>query len=298
MSVSQIRIKFFSSFCTSENAKEVYERMCETHMMKNYGPDKELYITTDDDYTHVIIMNTAMPELKPNFPKSNVIGLAFEPPEYLGITKEFFDYAIQNIGKYRIGSNAHLPPDFFVEKQAFMWHITPPTSVPQKSKIISIVLSDKKNVMGQQYRHKLVEQFIKYNLPIDIYGKGASQYQSIVDQIAESNIGPCIKGEFTELEPYNDYYFSICCENIQHNDYFSEKVINPLLCSSTPIYYGCKNIDTYFPDNIISLTGYAEIDILMVIDILDDPMKFYKKIDLDTVKFSVNLLKNIDTLFT
>jgi hypothetical protein len=235
--------------------------------------------------------------LKPNFPKSNVVGLAFEPPEYLGITKEFFDYAIQNIGKYRIGSNKYLPPEIFIEKQAYMWHMIPPTIIPVKSKTMSLILSDKKNVIGQQYRHKLVEEIIKYNLPVDIYGKGSMQYQSSIDQIAEPIIGPSIKGEFTELEPYSDYYFSICCECFQHNDYFSEKVTNPLLCSTTPIYYGCKNIETYFPNNVISLTGYAEFDILMIIDILDEPMKYYKKIDLDTMKFSVNLLKNIDTLF-
>jgi len=72
-----MKIRFFSSFCSSENCKSVYERLCETQFMTNYGKDKSIYINTEDDYTHVIIINTAMPEINQNIPKSHVIGLAF-----------------------------------------------------------------------------------------------------------------------------------------------------------------------------------------------------------------------------
>jgi len=39
-----MKIKIFSSFCDSENCKNVYERLCETHLMPNYGKDNEIYI--------------------------------------------------------------------------------------------------------------------------------------------------------------------------------------------------------------------------------------------------------------
>ena len=67
-------IKFFSSFCDSNTCKTTYESLCETHKMKNYGVGKDLYITTGEDYTHAIILNTAMPLL--NIPKENVRSLS------------------------------------------------------------------------------------------------------------------------------------------------------------------------------------------------------------------------------
>jgi hypothetical protein len=79
--MSKYRIRFFSSFCDSDNCKNVYERLCEVDLLDNYGPDKEIYITTGDDYTHAIIMNTTTPHIIQGIPKENVIGIAFEPPD-------------------------------------------------------------------------------------------------------------------------------------------------------------------------------------------------------------------------
>ena len=86
-----MKIKVFSDFCTSEVCKEKFEKICKSHLIENYGEDKEIYITCDDDYTHAVILNKAMPELK--IPKSNVIGLACEPVSFLALTPEFIEYA-------------------------------------------------------------------------------------------------------------------------------------------------------------------------------------------------------------
>ena len=54
---TKYRIRIFSAFCDSENCKSVYERLCQTDLMPNYGADKDIYITDGDDYTHAILMN-------------------------------------------------------------------------------------------------------------------------------------------------------------------------------------------------------------------------------------------------
>jgi len=97
-----IRVKFFCSFCDSAHVKYVYETLCEAHLIDFYGNDKKIVITNDDDYTHVIIINTAMPVLK-NIPKQHVVGLSLEPPNFLGLTNEFLHYAQKYINKYFIG---------------------------------------------------------------------------------------------------------------------------------------------------------------------------------------------------
>jgi len=225
-----------------------------------------------------------MPKL--NLPKKNVIGLAFEPIYFLNLTSEFVDYAQKHIGKYFIGEKFDLP-DPFVEGFAYLWHITPPQNIiTSKPKIMSIVVSQKRQAPGHIYRHELIEQIIKNNLPIDIYGYGSEQY-------SHANH---IKGKFDEAEPYMDYLFSICIENFQTNHYFSEKIISPILTNCNPIYLGCRNIDSYF-DDVIKLSGNVEKDILLLKKILKKPNNYFNPVYNKKHLKKINLIENIEDIF-
>ena len=293
-----MRIKFFSSFCDSLTCKIHYDRVCEVGKMTNYASDssnsKNIFITTGEDYTHAIILNTAMPVLK--IPKENVLGLAFEPPPYLKLTVEFIQYAQKYIGKYFIGDKRSWTalvylPDVFKEHYAYMWHIAPLTYIPVKNKLMSIMVSNKKFAPGHKYRHILVGHILRSGMPIDIYGRGANNYQ-------HGRGDSRIKGTFNELEPYESYQFHICIENFQTNAYFSEKITNTLLCGTTPIYWGCKNILAYFPANVITLSGEVSKDMSLLRDILLNPAKYTANIDVDAVKNKLNLLKNVEAIFS
>jgi hypothetical protein len=264
------RIKIFSSFGKSENCKINFETVFESNKLDFYGENKKIFLTNDDDYTHVIILNTAMPKL--NIPKENVVGLAFEPFEFLGLSDHFIQYAQKHIGRYLIGNKRELPEPF-IEHFSFMWHNNPRREIvlkPSKN-VMSIVLSEKNNAPGHKYRHVLVTNIINNNLPIDIYGRGAKKYKGI-NVKGDVNV----KGEFQNTEPYNDYLFSICIENFQSNDYFSEKILDPILHNTVPIYLGAKNILNYF-NEVIILTGDIIQDMNKIEYILKNPMEFYKK---------------------
>lgn len=278
-----IRVKIFCPFASSENCKEIFERINYSNEFDFYGKDKKVFITADEDYTHAIIINTIMPDL--TIPKENVIGLAFEPIRFLNLSRDFVIYANCHIGKYFIGDKLTLPEPF-VEHFGYMWHSRPPKEITIKEKIMSIVVSNKRFAPGHIYRHQLIEKIIKYKLPIDIYGHGSSQY-------SYSNV----KGPFDDVEPYDNYLFSICIENFNSNHYFSEKIITPLLYNCTPIYNGCNNIDKYF-DDIIKLTGAIDTDIQILINILKEPYKYYKATYNDKNKKTVNLIENIESLFS
>uniref|UniRef100_A0A6C0JFT8 Fucosyltransferase C-terminal domain-containing protein n=1 Tax=viral metagenome TaxID=1070528 RepID=A0A6C0JFT8_9ZZZZ len=281
------RIRIFSSFGKSENCKDIYERLCESHLMENYGPNKEIYITNNDDFTHVIILNTAMPYIS-HIPKENVIGFAFEPIQFLGLTEEFVRYAQKQIGKYYIGDKADLPYPF-VERFSHMWHNAPLKHTPVKNKAISMMVSEKNAQSGHKYRHDLISKILETSLPIDIYGRGCRYYEYLGDER--------IKGEFGELEPYESYDFHICIENFETNHYFSEKITNSLMASTTPIYLGCRHIDEYFPDNVIRLSGNVNDDMELLKNIVENPSKYKKKIDLEIIKNRIYLLRNLKTLF-
>ena len=93
-----MRIKIFSSFCSSDHAKKASESLLTPYLNIQYGSNfkvgstntSHVYIVGDDDldYSHVIIWNTAMPTIPSHIPKKNVIGLAFEPIVYLRLTPQ------------------------------------------------------------------------------------------------------------------------------------------------------------------------------------------------------------------
>ena len=278
-------IRIFSSFCSSTLCKQKYESIDEAFLEHNYGPTKDIYITDGDDYTHVIIMNVDMPRLK-NIPKENVIGLAFEPPHFLGLNNEFVHYAQKYIGKYFIGQTYGLPAPF-IEYQGYMWHTPPLKIIPNKPNLMSIMVSQKTKAPGHKYRHELVSKILASDLPIDIMGRGCKYYKS----------DPRLKGEFNSAEPHLYYQFHIAIENFQINHYYSEKVMDPLFCGTTPVYLGCHNIDDYFPGMIIKLSGDTTKDMELLSDILKRPEAYRKPIDIDAVKKTTSFVKNIPRLF-
>jgi hypothetical protein len=269
-------IKFFSSFGSNEGAIEAYTRVSE--LIKDPLFNTQYQFTLGDNYTHAIILNTAMPNL--TIPKKNVLGLAFEPLEYLNLTHQFEDYANKHIGTYLIGENKNLPSPPFVEHFAYMWHTTPLKELPIKTKPISLMISKKTHTSGHKYRHILCQTILSTNLPIDIYGNGCKYYAHIKDAR--------LKGEFTSKEPFLDYQFHVAIENVQTPHYFSEKIMDPLICQTTPIYLGCKNIDTYFPDTVLHLTGDLHKDMLLLTNICNNPAYYIKPIDVEKVKKTIS----------
>lgn len=248
--------------------------------------DKLVCITADDDFTHAIIINTAMPSLK--IPKENVIGLAWEPIKFLRITQEFIIYAIKHIGKYYIGDKSNLPETFIEGYGYLTYNNHPPKEISQKIKKMSIVLSHKQLAPGHTYRHSLVKCILQNNVPIDIFGRGCKFYNKNDERV---------KGEFKNSEPYLNYFFTISIENFRSNHYFSEKIINPLLYDCCPIYLGCHNINTYLNDGSIQMVGNIKDDMELIVKILLNPLDYYKKLDKEYIINKTNLLTNLDILF-
>ena len=277
-----IKIKIFCSFSPSHKCKEVFEKINYAGRCNFYGKDKQYYFINDDDFTHAIIINTAMPDLK--IPKENVLGLAFEPIYFLGLTPQFVEYAKNHIGRYFIGDKFDLPEPF-IEHFGYMWHSRPPKEISFKNKFMSIIVSEKQFAPGHLYRHQLVQKIIELNLPIDIYGRGSNQYKS-----------KRVMGQFNDAEPYENYSFSICIENTVCNHYFSEKIITPLMFNCMPIYLGCKNIEKYV-ENVVILEGNVEKDIITIMKILDNPTMYYRKTYTDKNIKAVNLIQNLPNIF-
>jgi hypothetical protein len=302
-----IRIRFFSDFCTSESCKQTYERMCLYKKLDYYGKTKKIYITTTETYTHVFLLNCPVPGSL-HVEKECVIGFAHEPPNnsYLRLYyNNFIEYAVNNIGKYFIGSVNALPSPPFIGHHGFLFHEIPKNIGSgsgggggnkvsnKKTKVMSIMVSQKLYTPGHKYRHELVSYILKHRLPIDIWGNGTKIY---TQHFPENNN---IYGDFKSMaEMCENYMFTIAIENTSHDHYFTEKIVNPLLYDTIPLYWGCKKIEEYFPNYSIKLTGNINMDIITIGRVLKNPQYFAlkHKANIEEVLDKVNLIKNVEKL--
>ena len=293
-----IRVKFFSDYCTSERCKEEYERACVVQNIEYYGKTKKIFFTTSETYTHAILLNCPV-ITNLQAPPQNVIGFAQEPQDtpILQIYRnKFIEYAVKNIGKYFIGNSDSFPSPTFVGHHGFLFYETPKKIPfqPPKPKLMSIMVSYKNYTPGHKYRHFLVQHILRNKWPVDIWGNGTQKYK-----LQFPNNKNIMGGFQTMEEMCKDYVFTIAIENTVHNHYFSEKIINPIINNTIPLYLGCKKVEEYFPKQTIKLTGNMANDIGIIYSVLKNPIKYIAeyKLDQEMVLNKVNLVKNIERIF-
>lgn len=111
----------------------------------------------------------------------------------------------------------------------------------KKTKLLSIIASQKKDLEGHKLRHKIINYIQKNKLAGDIIGRGYKPFKN-----KEEGLSP--------------YHYSVVIENIQETNYFSEKLIDCFLCETIPIYWGAKNILDHFDERgMIICTSEKEI---------------------------------------
>ncbi|MBN2688847.1 MAG: hypothetical protein JXR85_11830 [Deltaproteobacteria bacterium] len=120
--------------------------------------------------------------------------------------------------------------------------------IPPKSKKLSWVVGNATDLPGHLKRlsflHLLQEDA---SLEIDLFGR-AVHY---------------IEDKWDGLAPYR---YSLAVENSNSPDYWTEKLADCFLAWSVPFYYGCANIEEYFPEE-----SFIRIDI-------DQPKESMKRI--------------------
>jgi hypothetical protein len=96
--------------------------------------------------------------------------------------------------------------------------------VHEKTKEISIIASVKRQTMGHNLRHNIIQSNL---INLDLFGNGYNP----------------IENKITALK---DYRFSLIIENEKMDNWFTEKIIDCLTTGTIPVYWGCPNIGNYF----------------------------------------------------
>lgn len=117
-----------------------------------------------------------------------------------------------------------------------------PTLVYPKTKMVSTIVSQKRQTIGHRFRHQIVESLRQY---MDVYGRTYNPIPSVSFGL-------------------KDYRFSVTVENSFYDYYFSEKILNCFYMGTIPIYWGCPSIGNFFDlDGVITFNHLGELhDIL------------------------------------
>ncbi|CDN51204.1 Glycosyltransferase family 10 (Fucosyltransferase) (plasmid) [Neorhizobium galegae bv. orientalis str. HAMBI 540] len=105
---------------------------------------------------------------------------------------------------------------------------------PVKTKQVSIVSSDKAYTQGHRERLAFVERIKTFfGDEIDVFGRGVNDFTDKMDVLS-------------------DYRYHIAIENSTFDHYWTEKLADPFLTLTYPIYHGSRNILEYFPEEALT----------------------------------------------
>ncbi len=111
-------------------------------------------------------------------------------------------------------------------------------SIPNKTKLISVISSNKAFTEGHRKRLQFVDGLRKhFGENIDVFGRGINDFADKWDVIAP-------------------YKYHLAIENSSCNNGISEKLYDSFLGEAFPFYYGCNNVSDYF-----SSRSFVPIDI-------------------------------------
>ena len=111
-------------------------------------------------------------------------------------------------------------------------------AVYRKSKLVSMVASNKGYTVGHQRRLKVVESYFKKQGGDDLFGWGLPQELPLKEK----------------SKALREYMFSFAVENANYPTYFTEKLTDCFACGTIPVYYGTVGVAQYFnPEGIIFL---------------------------------------------
>lgn len=178
----------------------------------------------------------------PNKNKKNYAWLS----EARSIKKELYEWCITNVDfieeHYELlfthdKSLLSLSPKFkYTICNARTWIKDP--KMFEKSKLISMIASNKLQCEEHYYRQQIIE---KFKDQVDHFGIGFNRISQ-------------------KEEGLKDYYFSIAMENGNYPLMFTEKITDCFATGTIPIYWGTDKISSMFnPEGIIMLTDQFEI---------------------------------------
>jgi hypothetical protein len=223
-------------------------------------------------------------KLKDETIKCNPNNIIFVPGEGTHTSPYFYQYFLDQFGaiitvqkqlKHRNLIYTHNANPWFVGKS---YDELSSMQISQKTKLISIISSNKAFTEGHVNRLKFVNEIKShFGDKIDVFGRGIKDFDDKWDVLA-------------------NYKYSIAIENDYCEDWVTEKFIDCLLAYTYPIYYGCPNLEKYFPSDSFQRIDINDIEgSIKIIESLIDTDVYESK--LQQIAIARDIALNKENLF-
>lgn len=196
----------------------------------------EMQFTVDsvEDCDFLIMLNNNMgTDTRVRCPKENIWAIMQEP--YM---KGHSDWMVEKHDLFSKVFTHYMPVNdrkYIPSHPAIPWHVNKTfdelisTEVPVKSKKLSAIVGDAMDVPGHIKRKTFLQHIQNdKSLELDLYGKKIN----------------FIEDKWDGLAPYK---YSLAMENTRGPNYWTEKIADCFLSWTVPVYYGCTNLENYFP---------------------------------------------------
>lgn len=187
--------------------------------------------------------------IKENIPKEHTLFIAGEPPAI----KKYSEAYLAQFGSVICSDTKTSHPKKKIDQQGYPWFcglkflenenkvsvksyddFKQDTEI-KKTKLISVVCSDKQSKPGHRKRFEFVQKLKEaFGDEMDLFGTGQNP-------IADKS------------EAIRPYKYHIAIENSVAPDYWTEKLSDCYLEEAYPFYAGCPNVDKYFSTNAYSI---------------------------------------------
>ncbi len=206
---------------------------------------EDIRFTTDDveECDVLVMLNNRMKHaVHAHCPKGRVWALMQEP--YAKGFTDWMDEGHDPFDRVYTNYSPSSDPKYIVSQPALPWHVNrtfdelTTCAIPEKTRPLSWVVGNCRDLPGHMKRLNFLQKIQEEkSLDIDLYGRAVHYIEDKWDGLAK-------------------YRYSIAAENTSWPDYWTEKIADCFLTWTVPIYYGCANLEKYFP-----VDSFIRIDI-------------------------------------
>lgn len=202
---------------------------------------------------YLVILNNLEEDLESlPCPRENVWRIVQEPP-----TEIFKPWHVNPLYSTRTFTcdPGLSQPQYIRSHPMVPWHVNrdyeylAAAPIPKKTKLLSWITSTKTFLGGHKRRMRFLEAISGKIAELDVLGTRVIHItkpeakKKIADKQRELGF-KFVEDKWAGLAPYT---YSLAIENHSGPDYWTEKIADCFLTWTIPIYYGCTNLEDYFP---------------------------------------------------
>lgn len=201
---------------------------------------------------YIIISNNLDEEIATQCPPQNIWRVVQEPPS--GPFKAWHQHPAYAAKTFTCDPDCS-GPRYIRSHPMLPWHVNRDydflvsAAVPQKEKMLSWITGTRGKMEGHRLRMDFLK-FISGQIPqLDLLGGGVYHLTRPTarkrnDERQQALGFKPIADKWAGLAPYK---YSLAVENTLCPDYWTEKIGDCFLARTVPIYFGCPNLENYFP---------------------------------------------------